>query len=53
MTPPARPSRKSLATGFRNVDTSGDTDACNRCLDTIAAIPFFHEMKRDSIRIIA
>jgi SAM-dependent methyltransferase len=53
MTPPARPSRKSLATGFRNVDTSGDTDACNRCLDTIAAIPFFHEIKRDSIRIIA
>jgi SAM-dependent methyltransferase len=53
MTPPARPSRTSLATGFRNVDDSGDTDACNRCLDAIAAIPFFHEVKRDSIRIIA
>jgi SAM-dependent methyltransferase len=53
MTPPARPSRTSLAKGFRNVDTSGDTDACNRCLDTIAAIRFFHGVKVDSIRIIA
>lgn len=45
--------RQSLATGFRNVDTSGDTDACCRCLDLIAKIPFFHEVKRDSIRIVA
>jgi SAM-dependent methyltransferase len=45
--------RQSLATGFRNVDTSGDTDACARCLDLIAIIPFFHKVKRDSIRIIA
>ena len=47
------PVRESLATGFRNVDTSGDTDACSRCLDLIAGIPFFNEIKRDSIRIIA
>lgn len=47
------PSRQSLATGFRNVDTSGDTGACTRCLDLIAGIPFFQEVKRDSIRIIA
>lgn len=45
--------RKSLAMGFRDVDTSGDTDACHRCLDTIAGIPFFRNVKHDSIRIIA
>jgi SAM-dependent methyltransferase len=45
--------RKSLATGFRDVDTSGDTDACHRCLDLIAGIPFFQDVKSDSIRIIA
>jgi len=45
--------RQSLATGFRNVDTSGDTDACQRCLDVIAGIPFFRNVKHDSIRIIA
>jgi len=53
MTPPPTPSRQFLATGFRNVDTSGDTDACHRCLDLIAKVPFFNEVKRDSIRIIA
>ncbi|NMB78158.1 MAG: methyltransferase domain-containing protein [Methanomicrobiales archaeon] len=47
------PSRQSLATGFRNVDTSGDTDACQRCLDLIAGIPFFSAVKHDSIRLIA
>lgn len=47
------PPRQFLATGFRNVDTSGDTDACHRCLDLIAKVPFFNEVKRDSIRIMA
>jgi SAM-dependent methyltransferase len=45
--------RQSLATGFRSVDLSGDTDVCHRCLDLIADIPFFREVKNDSIRIIA
>jgi SAM-dependent methyltransferase len=45
--------RKSLAMGFRDVDTSGDTDVCQRCLDTIAGIPFFRNVKHDSIHIIA
>jgi len=45
--------RQSLATGFREVDTSGDTGACCRCLDLIAGIPFFQDVKRDSVRIIA
>ncbi|HEX3002023.1 MAG TPA: methyltransferase domain-containing protein [Methanoregula sp.] len=53
MTPPPVPSRQSLATGFRNVDTSGDTDACHRCLDLIAGIPFFRGIKEESFRIIA
>ncbi|PKG32764.1 methyltransferase domain-containing protein [Methanoregula sp.] len=53
MTPPAIPSRQSLATGFRNVDSSGDTDACHRCLDLIAGIPFFRDVKEESFRIIA
>lgn len=47
------PPRQSLATGFRNVDTSGDSDACSRCLDLITGIPFFYDAKRDSIRIVA
>jgi SAM-dependent methyltransferase len=47
------PPRQFLATGFRDVDTSGDTDACHRCLDLIAGIPFFNEVKQDSIHIIA
>jgi SAM-dependent methyltransferase len=45
--------RQSLATGFRSVDTFGDTEACTRCLDLIAGVPFFREVKRDSIRIVA
>jgi len=45
--------RQSLATGFRNVDTSGDTDACHRCLDLITGIPFFRDIKEESFRIIA
>lgn len=53
MNPPLTPPRQFLATGFRNVDTSGDTDACHRCLDLIAKVPFFNAVKRDSIRIIA
>lgn len=52
MNPPPTPPRQFLATGFRDVDTSGDTDACHRCLDLIAGVPFFNEVKRDSIRII-
>lgn len=47
------PSRQFLATGFRDVDTSGDTGACQRCLDLIANVPFFSEVKRESIRIVA
>jgi ubiquinone/menaquinone biosynthesis C-methylase UbiE len=46
-------SRPSLATGFRDVDASGDTDACTRCLDLISTIPFFSRVKADSSRIIA
>ena len=47
------PPRQFLATGFRDVDTSGDTDACHRCLDLIAGVPFFNVVKQASIRIIA
>ncbi|MCK9631228.1 MAG: methyltransferase domain-containing protein [Methanoregula sp.] len=47
------PSRQSLATGFRDVDSSGDTTACHRCLDLIAGIPSFREVKEESIRIVA
>lgn len=53
MTPPATPIRQSLATGFRNVDTSGDTNSCHHCLDLIAGIPFFRDVKEESFRIIA
>jgi len=52
MTPPTS-SRQSLATGFRNVDTSGDTGACHRCLDLITGIPFFQNVKEESFRILA
>ena len=45
--------RQSLATGFRNVDSSGDTDACHRCLDLITGIPFFRDVKKESFRILA
>jgi ubiquinone/menaquinone biosynthesis C-methylase UbiE len=47
------PSRQSLATGFRSVDTSGDTHACHQCLDLITGIPFFRDVKEESFRIIA
>jgi len=47
------PSRQSLATGFRNVDTSGDSGACQRCLDLITGIPFFRDVKEASFRIVA
>jgi len=45
--------RQSLATGFREVDRSGDTGACQRCLDLITGIPFFYAIKEESFRIIA
>lgn len=45
--------RQSLATGFRNVDSFGDTDACHRCLDLITGIPFFRDAKEESFRILA
>ncbi len=45
--------RQFLATGFQNVDTSGDTHACHRCLELIAGVPFFNQVKQDSIRIMA
>jgi SAM-dependent methyltransferase len=51
--PAPQQSRPSLATGFRNVDESGAIEACTRCLDVIAAIPFFSRVKEDSCRIIA
>ncbi|MDD5142196.1 methyltransferase domain-containing protein [Methanoregula sp.] len=47
------PSRQSLATGFRDVDSSGDTSACHRCLDLITGIPFFQNVKEESFRILA
>ena len=49
---PAR-KRLSLATGFRNVDRSGDPAACFHCLDIIANIPFFAQVKDESFRHIA
>lgn len=45
--------RQSLASGFRNVDTSGDPGSCRHCLEFIADIPFFRAIKRESIRLIA
>ncbi len=45
--------RQSLASGFRNVDSSGDAAAYRRCLDLIAGIPFFRDVKEESYRIIA
>ena len=42
-----------LATGFRDVDGTGDTPACTRCLDLIADIPFFRDIKQESFRIIS
>jgi len=45
-------SNEYLATGFRDVDTSGDTTAYTRCLDLLSDIPFFKEIKEESFRII-
>ncbi len=45
--------RESLASGFRNVDTSGDPGTCRHCLEVIAGIPFFRDVKRESIQLIA
>ncbi|MFA7695238.1 MAG: methyltransferase domain-containing protein [Methanoregula sp.] len=42
-----------LATGFRDVDGTGDTSACTRCLDLLSDIPFFHDIKAESFHIIA
>ena len=53
MTPRKKPSRQYLATSFRNVDQSGDTTAHTKCLDMIADIPFYREVKEESFRIIA
>jgi len=52
MTSPTPP-QQYLATGFRDVDTSGDTTAYTRCLDLLSDIPFFKEIKEESFRIIA
>jgi SAM-dependent methyltransferase len=49
---PRDPPEQYLATGFRDVDGSGDAEAYRRCLDCIAGIPFFHAVKVDSIRIV-
>lgn len=45
--------RRYFATGFRNVDDAGDPGAFRQCLDRIAGIPFFSEVKQKSIAIIA
>ena len=50
---PAGQKRQYFATGFRNVDTSGDPRAFRQCLDQITGIPFFTEVKQKSIGIIA
>jgi SAM-dependent methyltransferase len=42
-----------LATGFRNVDGTGDSSACTRCLDLLSDIPFFSAVKQESFRIVA
>ena len=41
-----------LSAGFRDVDGSGEAGVYWQCLDFIAGIPFFREVKEDSIRII-
>ena len=53
MPTPEKSPQQYLATGFRDVDRSGDTTACTRCLDLLADIPFFHAVKEESFRIIA
>jgi SAM-dependent methyltransferase len=53
MTGPEPSPAPYLATGFRDVDRSGDTTACTNCLDLLADVPFFHDIKTESFRIIA
>jgi ubiquinone/menaquinone biosynthesis C-methylase UbiE len=53
MTHPKKSPQQYLATGFRDVDRSGDTTACTNCLDLLADIPFFRDIKKESFRIIA
>lgn len=53
MTQPKKSPQQYLATGFRDVDRSGDTTACTNCLDMLADIPFFRDIKKESFRIIA
>jgi SAM-dependent methyltransferase len=53
MTVPGNSPQQYLATGFRDVDRSGDTTACTNCLDLLSDIPFFHDVKTESFRIIA
>ncbi|MFA6362007.1 methyltransferase domain-containing protein [Methanoregula sp.] len=53
MTVPGKSPQQYLATGFRDVDRSGDTTACTNCLDLLADIPFFRDIKNESFRIIA
>ena len=53
MPAPKKSPQQYLATGFRDVDRSGDTTACTRCLDLLSDIPFFHAVKEESFRIIA
>ncbi|MGA2699453.1 MAG: methyltransferase domain-containing protein [Methanoregula sp.] len=53
MPTPEKSPQQYLATGFRDVDLSGDTTACTRCLDLLADIPFFHAVKEESFQIIA
>jgi len=53
MTGPEPSPAPYLATGFRDVDRSGDTTACTNCLDLLSDIPFFRDIKQESFRIIA
>ncbi|MDD4138003.1 MAG: methyltransferase domain-containing protein [Methanoregula sp.] len=53
MTPPSTPPQQYLATGFRDVDRTGDTTAFTRCLDLLSDIPFFRDIKEESFRIVS
>jgi ubiquinone/menaquinone biosynthesis C-methylase UbiE len=53
MTAPEKSPQQYLATGFRDVDGTGDTSACTRCLDLLSDIPFFKGIKQESFRIVA
>jgi len=53
MAPRKNTSAPYLATGFRDVDRSGDTTACTNCLDLLADFPFFRDIKQENFRIIA